>query len=93
MAEAVAVEQIVAEHHGNAVVADEVLADYKRLGESLGLGLDGVGELQTELASVAEQTLELGRIVYGGDYEYFAYAREHERRQRIVYHRLVIYGQ
>ena len=45
MAEAVAVEQIVAEHHGNAVVADEVLADYKRLGESLGLGLDGVGEL------------------------------------------------
>ena len=41
----------------------------------------------------AEQTLELGRIVYGGDYEYFAYAREHERRQRIVYHRLVIYGQ
>ena len=39
------IEQIVAEHHGNAVVADEVLADYKRLGESLGLGLDGVGEL------------------------------------------------
>ena len=45
MTEAVAVEQIVAEHHGNAVVADEVLADYKSLGESLGLGLDGVGEL------------------------------------------------
>ena len=44
--EVVAVEEVVAEHQGAGVVADEVGADDEGLGEAVRAGLDGVAEVE-----------------------------------------------
>ena len=89
-AEAVAVENIVAEDHGAGVAADEVRPDQKRLREPVRVRLHRVGQADAELAPVAEQALEARRIVRRGDDEDVADAREHERRERVVDHGLVV---
>ena len=50
-AEAGAVEDVVAEHERDALVADELLADDERLREAVGRGLHRVLEPDAELAT------------------------------------------
>ena len=50
-AEPGAVEDVVAEHERDGVVADEVGADDERLGEAVGARLHGVRDLDAPLAS------------------------------------------
>ena len=92
-AEAVSVENIVAEDHGTRVIADEILSDQKRLRQTVRMRLHRVGQPDAELAAVAEQTLKARRIVRRGDDENVPDARKHERRERVVDHGLVIHGQ
>ena len=54
-AEAGAVEDVVAEHQGDGLVADEVGADDEGLRQSLGPRLDGVLDADAEVGAVAEQ--------------------------------------
>ena len=61
LGQAVAVEDVVAEDQSDAVVADEVAADDEGLGQSRGLGLRGVGEVEAQLRAVAEQRSNSGR--------------------------------
>ena len=63
MTETASVENVVAEHHGDAVLADEFFADDERLGKSVGMLMNGIGKLQTELVSRSEQTFKLRGIV------------------------------
>ena len=53
-----AVEDVVAEHQGDLVVADELLADDEGLRESAGVRLGRVAEADAEVAAVAEQPRE-----------------------------------
>ena len=92
-AKAVAVENIVAEDHGARVAADEVCPDQKRLREPVRVRLHRVGQADAELAPVAEQALETRRVLRRGDDENVADAREHERRERVIDHGLVVHGQ
>ena len=92
-AKAVAVENIVAEDHGARVIADEICPDQKRLREPVRVRLHRVGQADAELAAVAEQALETRGIVGRRDDEYVADAREHERRERVIDHGLVVHGQ
>jgi len=48
------VEEIVAEDERALVTVEELLAEDERLGQPVGLLLDDVGDLQTELRAVAE---------------------------------------
>ena len=49
-----AVEDVVAEHEGDGLVADEVGADDEGLGEALGARLDGVLEGDAEVGAVTQ---------------------------------------
>jgi hypothetical protein len=88
--EAVAEENVVAERQRDAVVTDEVPAKNERMGEAVGAFLDGVGEPQAEITAVAEQAHEAGLVLGRGDDQDVLDARQHQRRQRVVDHRLVV---
>ena len=45
-------EDVVTQHHGNGIVSDEIRTNNKCLGKSVRAWLDGVGQVDTELASV-----------------------------------------
>ena len=77
----------------HAVVADEVAADAEGFGEAVRRLLRGVGEPQAERAAVAEQVAEGRRVGRRRDDEDVADVRHHQRRQRIVDHRLVVDGE
>ena len=88
--EAGAVEDVVAEHQRRVVVADVVGADEEGLGEAVGGGLLGVGDVKAEFVAVAEQASEAGQVVGCADEQDLPDAGEHECRQRVVDHRLVV---
>lgn len=89
-AEAVAEEDVVAEHEGTGLARDEVLADDEGLGEAVRRGLLGVGERDAEVGAVAQQALEVGQVRRRRDDEDVADARHHEDRKRVVDHGLVV---
>ena len=91
-AEPGAVEDVVAEHQGDGVVADEVRADDEGLGQALGPRLDRVGDLDAPLGPVAEEADELVAVVGSRDDEDLPDAGHHQCRQRVVDHRLVVDG-
>lgn len=90
--EARAVEDVVAQDEADAVLAHKLLADDEGLGQSVGTRLLGIAEAHTQLAAIAQQTAEARQVVGRGDDEDVADAGEHQRRDGIIDHRLVIYG-
>ena len=89
-AEARAVEQVVAEDERALVAVEEPLAQDERLGESVGAVLDHVGDGKSQVRPVAEQSAERVLVVGRRDEQDLAQAREHQRAQRVVDHRLVV---
>ena len=85
-----AVEDVVAEGERHPIRADELAADDERLRQPFGLGLGGVFDLQAELRAVTEQTAEAVLLVGRRDHEDGADPGQHQRRQRVVHHRLVV---
>lgn len=85
-----AVEDVVAQDERTALARKEVLADQERLRESFRLRLHGVRNRDAPLRAVAEQALEVRIVRRRRDHKDVPDAREHQRRQRIVDHRLVI---
>ncbi|KFC50841.1 hypothetical protein GY12_19310 [Micrococcus luteus] len=92
LAHAGAVEDVVAEHKGDVVGSDVLLAEDERLGKAVWGRLLHIGQRDAELGTVAEEALELLRVVWGGDDKDVADAREDEGGQRVVDHRLVVDG-
>lgn len=88
--QAVAVEDVVAEHQGARLAGDEVLADGERLREAVGTRLLGVGQVHAVARAVPEQALEVGQVGRRGDDQDVADARQHEGGQRVVDHGLVV---
>ena len=88
--EVVAVEDVVAQHEGRVVIADEVRADDEGLGETVRAGLDGVLQVDAPFAAVAEQLFEARGVLRGGDDQDVLDASQQERGQRVVDHRLVV---
>ena len=85
-----AVKDIVAERERDAIRADELAANDQGLREAVGAGLRGVLNPQPDLGAVAEQPPEPVLFVRRRDDENVADAGQHQRRQRIVDHRLVV---
>lgn len=89
-AEAVAVEDVVAEHEGARLAGDEVLADGEGLRQAVGARLLGVGEVHSVARAVPEQALEVGQVRRRGDDQDVPDTRQHEGGQRVVDHGLVV---
>ena len=89
-AEAVAVEDVVAEHEGARLTVNELLADGEGLGQAVGRGLLCVGEVHAVARAVPEQALEVGQVGRRGDDQDVPDARQHEGAQRVVDHGLVV---
>lgn len=88
--QAVAVEDVVAEHEGARLAGDELLADGEGLGQAVGARLLGVGEVHAVARAVPEQALEVGQVGRRGDDQDVPDARQHEGGQRVVDHGLVV---
>ena len=88
--QSVAVEDVVAEHEGARLAADELLADGEGLRQAVGARLLGVGEVHAVARAVPEQALEVGQVRRRGDDEDVPDARQHEGGQRVVDHGLVV---
>ena len=89
-AEAGPVEQVVPQHQGTRGAADKVRPDGERLRQAVRRGLLRVREVDAELRAVTEQPLELRRVVRGRDDQDVLDARQHQRAERVVDHRLVV---
>ena len=88
--QAVAVEDVVAQHQGARLAGDELLADGEGLRQAVRRGLLGVGEVHAVARAVPEQALEVGQVGRGGDDQDVPDARQHEGAERIVDHGLVV---
>lgn len=88
--QAVAVEDVVAEHQGARLAGDELLADGERLRQAVRRGLLGVGQVHAVARAVPEQALEVGEVRRRGDDQDVPDARQHEGGQRVVDHGLVV---
>ena len=88
--EPMAIKNIVPQNEADPVPADEFLADDESLGQALGAGLFRIGKAQTQLSPVPQQALISGQVLRGGDEENVPDAGQHEDRQGIVDHGLVI---
>ena len=89
-AEAVAVEDVVAEHQRARLAGDEVLADGEGLRQAVRARLLGVGQVHAVARAVPEQALEVGQVGRRGDDQDVPDARQHEGGQRVVDHGLVV---
>ena len=89
-AEAVAVEDVVAEHQRARLAGDELLADGEGLRQAVGARLLGVGEVDAVARAVTEQALEVGEVRRRGDDQDVPDARQHEGGQRVIDHGLVV---
>lgn len=88
--QAVAVEDVVAEHQGARLAGDELLADGEGLRQAVGARLLGVGEVHAVARAVPEQALEVGQVGRRGDDQDVPYASQHEGAKRVVDHGLVV---
>ena len=88
--QAVAVEDVVAEHEGARLAGDEVLADGEGLRQAVRGRLLGVGQVHAVARAVPEQALEVGEVRRRGDDQDVPDARQHEGGQRVVDHGLVV---
>ena len=75
--EAVAVEDVVAQHQRAGLAGDELLADDERLRQAIGRRLLRVRKRHAKLAAVAQQTLEVGQVGRRGDDQNILNARHH----------------
>ena len=88
--QAVAVEDVVAEHQGARLSADEVLADGEGLRQAVRARLLCVGQVHAVARAVPEQALEVGQVGRRGDDQDVPDARQHEGAERVVDHGLVV---
>jgi len=84
------VEQIIAQDQTARSALQELLADDEGLRQSFRPGLLGVRELHAPLRSIPQQAAEQRQIVRRADDEHLPYARQHQRTQGIIDHRLVV---
>ena len=89
---AVMIEDVVAQREADAVVPDEPLADLDGVRDAAGRLLLLVGDADAEVLPVAEQADERLHLTGRGDDQDLRDAAVDQQGQRIIDHRLVVYG-
>ena len=85
-----AIEDIVAQDERTALAREELLANQERLRKAFRLRLHRVRDRDAPLRAIAEQALEVRIVRRRRDHKDVPDARQHQRRQWVVNHRLVI---
>lgn len=75
-AEAVAVEDIVAQNHSACVIADKLLAEQERLCQTIRTGLNLIRKIDAKLTAVSKQMLKARRVLRRRNDENIADARK-----------------
>ena len=88
--EALTEEDVIAQHQTRWLTIKEGFTDDKCLRKTVRVGLFGIFQLDTELTTIAQQALEITFIFRRGDDENFADTGQHQHRQRIVNHWLIV---
>ncbi len=88
--EVLTVEDVITQNQAARILTDELFADDERLRQTIWARLFGVAEFDPINATVAQQLAETRQIFRGGNNQNFAHASEHQHRQRIKDHRLVV---
>ena len=92
-AEAVAIEDVVAEDQADIAVTDKRLADQEGLSQAIGRRLFRIVQLDAKIAAVTQQLAEVWQILRRGDDQHLADTGQHQHRQGVIDHRLVVDGQ
>ena len=88
-----AVEDVVPQNHGAAVLPDKFLAQNKRLSQPVRGGLYLIGQVDAKLTAVSQQPLKVGQILRGRNNQNIPDSRQHQGGQRIKNHWLIIHRQ
>lgn len=91
--QAVPEEDVVAQDHRGRAAGQEILGQDIGLRQTVGAGLDDIGEADAPLAAVVQQAAELVLVLGGGDDRDLADAGQHQHADRIEDHRLVVQRQ
>src|SRR5581483_3290299 len=83
-------ENIIAKNQTDRIRINETFSNDKSFGQTARLGLFCIRKRKTPLLSIAEQTLKRRQIFRRTDDENLANARQHQHRERIIDHRLVV---
>ena len=89
---AVSIEDVISQDQTGVIVANEVASYDECLGQAVGTGLFSILQPDAVVASVAQQTLEHGQVLRGGDDEDVSDAGQHQYRDGVVHHRFVVDG-
>src|SRR6478735_1804847 len=87
------IKDIVAQNQAHRVGTDELTANDEGLGQAVRRRLHGIAEAHAELFTGAQKELETWQILWGGNDQHVPDAGQHQHRQRVVDHRLVVDGQ
>ena len=78
-------------HDGSRPI--KTLPDEKGLGQAPRIGLLGVFQLQAPLRPVPQKTPKQGQVEGRADDQNLPHPRQHQGRERVIDHRLVVNGQ
>src|SRR4029078_9364067 len=92
-AQPAAIEQIVSEDQAGRPSLQEFAGHENGARNPVGLWLLGIRKLQAPLRALAKESTKSGQIIRRGNDQDVTYAGEHQHRQGIIHHRLVVQGQ
>src|SRR3954468_17193712 len=85
-----AIKDVVAESERNTIVADEFTANHERLHQTLRLRLRRVLDRNTDARAITKKAPESVLFVRCRNHQDTTNPRKHQRRQRVVHHRLAV---
>jgi len=85
-----AIKNVVAQHQRAGALSNKTSAYGKGMGQSIRAGLDSILKVQAPFTSITQKLLKPRCILRSRDNQNVAHARQHERAQGIVNHRLVV---
>ena len=88
--QAVTEKDVIAKNKGRAAAPNEIGSNDESLRETFGPRLNGIGQRNSPLPTVAEQFPEKRKIIRRRDHQNIPDARQHQRGQRVIDHRLVV---
>ena len=86
-----AVEHIIAQNQTSRFTVQEIGSQYESLCQTVGLLLHLIREGHSQFFTCSQQIAEHRQVTWSRDNQYFAYSRQHQCRQRIINHRLVVH--
>src|SRR5699024_7185372 len=89
---ALSIKDIIPQNEGYIIIPNKIFAYNKGLGQSIGIGLYGILEINAPVVAITQQPFKVGLLLRGGDDKYFPDPGQHQYRQGVVNHGFIVYG-